>query len=135
SGEGKTEEVVKDELDEKEELVEEETAGVVGEVIASSEEIPPSTEGQVVPSQEKPKKAKVLATPVARKLAKDLGVDITKIKGTGPNGRIMKEDIYRAKEEMSKEVEKPKLPEVVEPTISGEEERIERIPLTRIRKT
>ncbi|NLW41484.1 MAG: 2-oxo acid dehydrogenase subunit E2, partial [Tissierellia bacterium] len=87
SGEGKTEEVVKDELDEKEELVEEETAGVVGEVIASSEEIPPSTEGQVVPSQEKPKKAKVLATPVARKLAKDLGVDITKIKGTGPNGR------------------------------------------------
>ncbi len=135
SGEGKTEEVVKDELDEKEELVEEETAGVVGEVIASSEEIPPSTEGQVVPSQEKPKKAKVLATPVARKLAKDLGVDITKIKGTGPNGRIMKEDIYRAKEEMSKEVEKPKLPEIVEPTISGEEERIERIPLTRIRKT
>lgn len=135
SGEGEADEVVKGELDEKEELVEEETAGVVGEVIASSEEIPPSTEGQVVPSQEKPKKAKVLATPVARKLAKDLGVDITKIKGTGPNGRVMKEDIYRAKEEMSKEVEKPKLPEVVEPTISVEEERIERIPLTRIRKT
>ena len=36
----------KEELADKKEVVEEETAGVVGEVIASSEEIPPSTEGQ-----------------------------------------------------------------------------------------
>ena len=36
---------------------------------------------------------KALATPVARKLAKDLGVDITTISGQGANGRVMKEDI------------------------------------------
>ena len=35
----------------------------------------------------------MLATPVARALAKDLGVDIKKVKGTGELGRILKEDI------------------------------------------
>ena len=35
-------------------------------------------------------------------MAKDLGVDITKVKGTGPNGRVMKEDIRKAKEAMAK---------------------------------
>lgn len=40
----------------------------------------------------------MLATPVARQMAKDLGVDITKVQGTGPNGRVMKEDIRKANE-------------------------------------
>jgi len=56
------------------EVVEEETAGVVGEVIASSMVIPSSTENVVVKSKEST--GKVLATPVARKLAKDLGIEI-----------------------------------------------------------
>ncbi len=86
-----------EELEEKAEVVEEETAGVVGEVIASSEEIPASTEGQITVS-EKSREKKVLATPVARQMAKDLGVDITKVQGTGPNGRVMKEDIRKANE-------------------------------------
>lgn len=109
---------------------EEETAGVVGEILASSEEIPASTEGLI--SKEKPqKKRKVLATPVARKLAKDLDVDINMVEGTGPNGRVMKDDIRRYKESLeTKKVEEMKLPE-----IDVEEEKIERIPLTRIRKT
>ncbi|MCA9733377.1 2-oxo acid dehydrogenase subunit E2 [candidate division KSB1 bacterium] len=36
---------------------------------------------------------KVLATPVARKLASDYNLDISQIQGTGPMGRVMKEDI------------------------------------------
>ncbi len=125
----------KEELSEKKEVVEEETAGVVGEVIASSEEIPPSTEGRD-DSSEEPKKVKVLATPVARKLAKDLGVDISKVKGTGPNGRVMKEDIRNAKESMSKPEKVSKLPEITHKDSNYvDDERIERIPLTRIRKT
>lgn len=125
----------KDELPDKNEVVEEETAGVVGEVIASSEEIPPSTEGQGDFSQES-RKVKVLATPVARKMAKDLGVDISKVKGTGPSGRVMKEDIRKAKEAMVKSKEERKIPELGhKERILIEDERIERIPLTRIRKT
>ncbi len=41
---------------------------------------------------------RVLATPVARQLAKDLGVDIKLIEGTGENGRVLKEDIKKAAE-------------------------------------
>ncbi len=38
-------------------------------------------------------------SPVARKLAESLGVDLSKVKGTGPGGRITREDIERAAKE------------------------------------
>ena len=128
-------EEVKDELEEKQEVVEEETAGVVGEVIASSEVIAPSTEEYHGPK--KPEKAgKVLATPVARKMAKDLGVDISRVQGTGPNGRVMKEDIQKAKDGGLKKPAEVKAPkeEFVAP-VTLDDERYERIPLTKIRQT
>lgn len=68
-------------------------ASVVGQIQVSSDIIASSTESSSKKSNDK---ARVLATPVARQLAKDLGVDITKIKGTGENGRVMKEDIILA---------------------------------------
>jgi pyruvate dehydrogenase E2 component (dihydrolipoamide acetyltransferase) len=40
------------------------------------------------------------ASPVARKMAREAGVDISKIKGSGPGGRIVREDIQRAIEQM-----------------------------------
>jgi len=39
------------------------------------------------------------ASPVARKLAEEYGIDLTTIKGTGPDGRIVKGDVLRAVEE------------------------------------
>lgn len=39
---------------------------------------------------------KIKISPLARKLAQERGVDITTIKGTGPEGRIVKEDILKA---------------------------------------
>lgn len=41
---------------------------------------------------------RVKASPLARKLAEELGFDISKLKGSGPEGRITKEDIMQAKE-------------------------------------
>jgi pyruvate dehydrogenase E2 component (dihydrolipoamide acetyltransferase) len=38
----------------------------------------------------------VLATPVVRKLAKDLGVELGEVPGSGPGGRITEEDLRRA---------------------------------------
>jgi pyruvate dehydrogenase E2 component (dihydrolipoamide acetyltransferase) len=38
----------------------------------------------------------VLATPAVRKLARDEGVEIAKVPGTGPYGRITREDVLRA---------------------------------------
>jgi pyruvate dehydrogenase E2 component (dihydrolipoamide acetyltransferase) len=39
---------------------------------------------------------RVLASPVARKMARDLGVDIRTLQGTGPAGRVMKADVQTA---------------------------------------
>ncbi len=42
---------------------------------------------------------RVLATPHTRHLARELGVDISTVKGTGPNGRITDDDVRRAVKE------------------------------------
>lgn len=41
---------------------------------------------------------KIRVSPLARKLADEAGLDITQIKGTGPDGRIIKRDILKAKD-------------------------------------
>lgn len=40
-------------------------------------------------------KQRVLAAPSTRRLARELGVDLTRVKGTGPHGRVMDEDLRR----------------------------------------
>ncbi len=45
------------------------------------------------PDEEEPE---ILATPAVRKLAKELKVDLSKLKGTGKRGRITKEDVEKA---------------------------------------
>lgn len=76
--------------------------GEVGEVIAEEEGAPQAEEaratvappvetGPALP-QEGPV-GKVRATPVARKLAQEMGIDITLVKGTGPKGLIRTEDV------------------------------------------
>lgn len=148
AGDAGNEENKETELDEKEEVVEEETAGVVGEVEVSSTEIPASDEGRSSKKETSEKTSKkVLATPVARAMAKDLGVDINTIKGSGPAGRVMKEDIQAAKDSTgSAAQEKPAANKSAPHTSreakplqldqsSQEDGRYERVALSRIRKT
>ncbi len=40
--------------------------------------------------------AKLFASPLARRLAKDAGLDLTKIAGSGPHGRIVEKDVKAA---------------------------------------
>ncbi|QCU79558.1 2-oxo acid dehydrogenase subunit E2 (plasmid) [Citricoccus sp. SGAir0253] len=40
--------------------------------------------------------ARVFSSPLARKLAKDLGVEVTALNGSGPNGRILRRDVEAA---------------------------------------
>lgn len=42
-------------------------------------------------------KSRILAAPAARALAKELGIDLEKIMGSGPGGRIQKKDVLAAK--------------------------------------
>jgi pyruvate dehydrogenase E2 component (dihydrolipoamide acetyltransferase) len=81
------------------ESVEEEGFGVVGTIEAAGDGafLPSSDEGrqpaEEVAADSPPPKG--LATPVARALAKHLGIEIGRVKGTGPAGRITKRDIQR----------------------------------------
>lgn len=36
---------------------------------------------------------RIIASPLARRIAADKGIDLAQVKGTGPNGRIVKEDV------------------------------------------
>ena len=56
-------------------------------------EAPPAAQPRPALSQALPSNVKVLATPVARAIAKDLGIQISAVKGTGPAGRVTRKDI------------------------------------------
>jgi len=83
------------------EAVEEEGAGVVGtlEIAGNNAFMPASSEGEFdTPAEKhsgKTQKKKAIATPVARAMAKEKGIDINLVAGTGPAGRVMKEDILK----------------------------------------
>jgi len=50
---------------------------------------------------------RIRISPIARKMAEEQMIDITRIKGTGPDGRIVKEDIEKALEKQTKGVAPP----------------------------
>lgn len=88
-------------------------AGVVGKLEVSDEVIESSYEFETNTDNSK----KVLATPVARKMASDLGIDIKKVPGTGENGRVLKTDIEGFKGNTNEEVSSTpsiELPKIVE---------------------
>ena len=66
---------------------------------------------------------RVKASPLARRIARERGIDLASLRGTGPEGRIVAEDVERA-------AAAPAVTAVAERT--GE---VERVPLTSLRKT
>jgi len=85
------------------------------------------------PTQKKEEAAapagRVKASPLAKKLAAQYGVDLSTLKGSGPGGRIVRDDVEKAREE--KPVEEPApVSERPVPT----EEGVARIPLSRMRR-
>jgi pyruvate dehydrogenase E2 component (dihydrolipoamide acetyltransferase) len=46
--------------------------------------------------EEKPESSRVKASPLARKIAAEKGIDLTKIKGSGPGSRIVEKDLENA---------------------------------------
>lgn len=80
------------------------SVGVVGELEEAPEEAPAAeVHGEAArPTFVSPH---ALATPAVRALAKELGVDINKVKGTGPEGRVLEKDVRQAVEVKEKPVE------------------------------
>jgi pyruvate dehydrogenase E2 component (dihydrolipoamide acetyltransferase) len=62
---------------------------------SAGQETVPSLSGQAPSAkrQAHPSGARVLASPVARQLARERGIDLAQVRGSGPEGRIEKEDV------------------------------------------
>ena len=108
------------------------SVGVVGELEEAPEEAP-----AVVARAEAVKPAFVsphaLATPAIRALAKELGIDLDKVKGTGLEGRVLEKDVRLAAEGKEKPVEEVKRPTKVKKyDLYGY---VDRIPLRGVRRS
>lgn len=107
-----------------------------------------SSQSKLSEAQINAKNAAVYAGPAVRKLARQLGVDISEVTGTGANGRIVKEDVFAYVKNTIKAVRTPaaannisapsaarsglpNLPDMSKTEIWGE---IERQDLTRLQK-
>lgn len=116
----------------------------IDEAVSTSEPVPsvveePEPLERPEPEQKPP--GKVLATPATRRLARELGVDLRLVPGSGPQGRVLKEDVLRFVEKQKEaavtaEVEEEPVPSVARqpaPMIEGAEPE-ERIPLRGLRR-
>ena len=54
---------------------------------------PSHSQPQEAPRAEPPKGDRIFASPIAKKIALERGIPLAQIKGTGPNGRIIREDV------------------------------------------
>lgn len=89
---------------------------------AAAEVVPPAARPTVVSATSRPARAgSAAATPVVRRLAKDMGVDISTVTPTGPHGRVTEDDVRRAAARDASEAA----------ALPGD---VDRIPLTPVRR-
>ena len=105
----------------------------IGEQSEQSAAPPPQTVVQTIPRtsaqavQVEKKPHEILATPATRKHARDLGIDLSNVQGTGPGGRITDQDVQTFKSSGMK-------PTAVTVTVGAPSAAEERIPLRGIRR-
>ncbi|KAF2171296.1 hypothetical protein M409DRAFT_63638 [Zasmidium cellare ATCC 36951] len=126
---GGGEEGKKEEGAREEQRVEVEAEGVGAEHTPESEASSGKSESQET-QQPPPRESKgdkgSLATPAVRHLVKEHGVEITDIKGTGKDGRVLKEDVHR---HVSQRDQKPQTPTSKAPVATKEDRKV---PLTAV---
>lgn len=86
---------------------------------------PPPQKGFQFPTGEL--QSRVVASPLAKKMAKERGLDLTSVKGSGPGGRIVEEDLSRAQSDSAVSFARRAMPEAAAGTYEEE-------PLTPMRK-
>ena len=123
------------------------SGGKSAETEPKSEEQPAkqTTEIPSTPAADKSEKqesslenGRIKASPLAKKLAADKGIDISKIQGSGDGGRIVKKDVdeYKpAPAQVKEQIKKPAPAQPVRPFEQTGKESYEDIPNTQMRKT
>ena len=74
--------------------------GKEGESIESVQEAKPAETEKIQTRTPVTKSNSLKISPMLRKMAGRQGVDLSKVKGTGPGGKITRDDIMRAKEKL-----------------------------------
>ncbi|MFO0725444.1 MAG: dihydrolipoamide acetyltransferase family protein [Myxococcota bacterium] len=105
--------------------------------VAVAEALPPPP----APAAQKNGSRPVLAAPATRRLARELGLELATIDGTGPGGRVTSEDVRRASQRGTDDDARttvapppmaPAMPPLPMPAVAGDVE--ERVPIRGLRK-
>ncbi|MEU0482910.1 dihydrolipoamide acetyltransferase family protein [Streptosporangium sp. NPDC006013] len=97
--------------------------------LRSPEAVPSGVQEGGVGTAAPPTSAAVLAKPPVRKLARDLGIDLTALTGTGPHGSITRDDVQAVVGAATRETARP-----WSAAVTREAEDEERIPIRGVRK-
>ena len=116
-------------------LVSEGMTVAVGEVLAVLEEAEAGAKKEAAPvaarpGAPEPAEARARATPRVRKFARDHGVDLAQVSGSGPGGRITEDDVQGYLSAWQ-----PPRPAPVTPEAIGPEQEVEVVPVTPVRRT
>lgn len=93
------------------------SASANGAIVDTPKETPIEKDTQPVQTN-----GRLLVTPIAAKMASEAGIDLKRVKGSGPNGRIIKRDIeaaMKAKTENAVETKAPTPKQTQLPAIEG----------------
>lgn len=104
------------------------TAGAVAAVAPAATAPVPQAVASATPA------APPVATPVARNVANEAGVDLSTVSGSGPQGRITKDDVIKATTKPAAPAT-PVAPQPVAPPLASGPRREERVRMTRRRQT
>lgn len=96
----------------------------------------PAEETGIFAAEPRIERGRVKASPRARRLADELGIDLSTVISTGPGGRIIEEDVRRAAEALPSKPVGPPVPEAIsgEASSRGSAREGQLIPLEGIRK-
>lgn len=103
------------------------------EAVQSQTAAESTTQGNGQQAAGSPPSGRVVASPLARKIAADRGLDLASIKGTGPGGRIIEKDVLEARPAAASPASEAKPPAQAIPQI-GVSAEDRQVPLSRLRQ-
>lgn len=112
-------------------------ARAADEADTADEAAPAVAETAPAPAHEGNGGERVKASPLARRLADELGVDVASVHGTGPDGRIVRADVEAAArgDEGARRAPATAAPSAPSPAPAAPAAPGERVPLTRLQRT
>jgi len=104
--------------------------------LGAQKAVPPKKEEKAAPAAPTVAKAgPVVASPVARRMADELGIDLRAVQSSGPEGRIIKRDIEEYLKQREQAPKKAPPPPILIPSALPTDEEYQAVPLTPMRQT